>query len=229
MVKVQTNDFSGEVDNIIYPHPSYKIASGPSPISVMDKKEFKVIVVGNSGVGKSCLVHHLTENKFDVNTPATVGVDFRVCPVTLGDQRVVKMQLWDTVGQERFRAINSQFYRGAHGAFIVYDVTDKDSFDNLPYWFNDIKSFGDGGPSIRLLIGNKCDLRNRRVTLEAAKRFAKQLDVPMFETSAKNATNIKGALIWMAHELSKAPTIPVDAIVDLESTTVPPNPEKKCC
>ena len=99
---------------------------------------FKLLLIGNSGVGKSCILMRYADNSFTENFFNTIGVDFKIKTITLNDQ-VIKMQIWDTAGQDRFRTLTSSYYRGAHGIIIVYDVTNKDSFDNVRQWMQEIE------------------------------------------------------------------------------------------
>ncbi|ETO13661.1 Rab1/RabD-family small GTPase, partial [Reticulomyxa filosa] len=113
----------------------------------------------------------------------------------------IKLQIWDTAGQERFRTITSSYYRGAHGIIIVYDITDKESFDNVRQWLFEIDRYASESVC-KLLVGNKADLKNKRaVEYETAKAFADELNIPFLETSAKNATNVEQAFLTMAAQI----------------------------
>jgi Ras-related protein Rab-1A len=114
---------------------------------------FKLLLIGNSGVGKSCILMRYADNSFTENFFNTIGVDFKIKTINLNDQ-VIKMQIWDTAGQDRFRTLTSSYYRGAHGIIIVYDVTNKDSFDNVRQWMQEIEKFASENVN-KLLVGNK--------------------------------------------------------------------------
>jgi Ras-related protein Rab-1A len=161
---------------------------------------FKLLLIGNSGVGKSCILMRYADNSFTENFFNTIGVDFKIKTITLNDQ-VVKMQIWDTAGQDRFRTLTSSYYRGAHGIIIVYDVTNKDSFDNVKQWMQEIEKFASENVN-KLLVGNKSDLEEqRKVTYDEGVELSKKFDIPFLEVSAKNALNVEDTFITMASEI----------------------------
>jgi len=161
---------------------------------------FKLLLIGDSGVGKSCLLLRFTDDTYTESYISTIGVDFKIRTIEL-DGKKIKLQIWDTAGQERFRTITSSYYRGAHGIIVVYDVTDMESFNNVKQWLNEIDRYACENVN-KLLVGNKCDLvQKKAVQFEAAKAFADQLDIPFLETSAKNATNVEKAFLTMAAEI----------------------------
>eukprot|EP01083_Nonionella_stella_P109907 321089_1 len=121
---------------------------------------FKLVLIGDSGVGKSCLLLRFADDSFTDSYISTIGVDFRFRTVNI-DMKTVKLQIWDTAGQERFRTITSAYYRGAHGIIIVYDITDKESFDNIREWLFEVSRFAADDVSM-LLVGNKSDLSEKR-------------------------------------------------------------------
>eukprot|EP00887_Chlorella_sp_A99_P006405 scaffold3.g6405.t1 len=162
---------------------------------------FKLLLIGDSGVGKSCLLLRFADDTYTESYISTIGVDFKIRTVEL-DGKVIKLQIWDTAGQERFRTITSSYYRGAHGIIVVFDVTDQDSFNNVKQWLNEIdrRAHGYANENVnKLLVGNKVDLTSKRVVDSAtAKAFADEIGIPYIETSAKNATN---AFMAMAAEI----------------------------
>eukprot|EP01121_Diplochlamys_sp_Union-15-3_P012535 TRINITY_DN3768_c0_g1_i2.p1 TRINITY_DN3768_c0_g1~~TRINITY_DN3768_c0_g1_i2.p1 ORF type:complete len:205 (+),score=34.71 TRINITY_DN3768_c0_g1_i2:28-642(+) len=159
---------------------------------------FKVLLVGESGVGKTCLLTRYADDKFDPVYLSTIGVDFRFRMLDLGDTKL-KLQIWDTAGQERFRNITTSYYRGAHGVFLVYDVTDQRSFDKLPYWIDEIKHHCQ--PNIKvIIIGNKSDMASRAVSSGMGQSFAEKMGVKFLETSAKEASNVQEAFTEMAKQ-----------------------------
>ncbi|KAK4394504.1 Ras-related protein RABD1 [Sesamum angolense] len=133
---------------------------------------------------------------------STIGVDFKIRTVEL-DGKTIKLQIWDTAGRERFRTINSSYYRGAHGIIIVYDVTEMESFNNVKQWLNEIDRYANDSVC-KLLVGNKCDLvESKVVDTQTAKAFADELGIPFLETSAKDAINVDQAFLTMAGEIKK--------------------------
>jgi len=163
---------------------------------------FKLLLIGDSGVGKSCLLLRFADDSYVESYISTIGVDFKIRTVEQ-DAKTIKLQIWDTAGQERFRTITSSYYRGAHGIIIVYDVTDQQSFENVKQWLNEIDRYASDSV-VKLLVGNKCDLSsNRVVSFEAGKAFADEIGVPFLETSAKNATNVEDAFMTMSAEIKK--------------------------
>eukprot|EP01117_Protostelium_nocturnum_P019122 TRINITY_DN819_c0_g1_i2.p1 TRINITY_DN819_c0_g1~~TRINITY_DN819_c0_g1_i2.p1 ORF type:complete len:194 (+),score=64.11 TRINITY_DN819_c0_g1_i2:194-775(+) len=153
---------------------------------------FKLLLIGDSGVGKSCILLRFADNAFTDNFISTIGVDFKIKTIDIEGKKV-KMQIWDTAGQERFQTITTSYYRGAHGLIIVFDVTNKVSFDNIKKWLDDIERHA--SPSIvKCLVGNKCDLENKRVIdYSTAKQLADSLNISYMETSAKESINISQA------------------------------------
>jgi len=161
---------------------------------------FKLLLIGDSGVGKSCLLLRFADDTYTDSYISTIGVDFKIRTVDL-DTKTIKLQIWDTAGQERFRTITSSYYRGAHGIIIVYDITDKESFDNVRQWLFEIDRYASENVC-KLLVGNKSDLTNKRaVEYEQAKTFADELNIPFLETSAKNAANVEQAFLTMAAQI----------------------------
>ncbi|CAA3018782.1 ras-related RABD2a-like [Olea europaea subsp. europaea] len=161
---------------------------------------FKLLLIGDSGVGKSCLLLRFADDSYLDSYISTIGVDFKIRTVEQ-DGKTIKLQIWDTAGQERFRTITSSYYRGAHGIIIVYDVTDQESFNNVKQWLNEIDRYASENVN-KLLVGNKCDLaENRAVPYETAKAFADEIGIPFMETSAKNATNVEQAFMAMSADI----------------------------
>lgn len=141
------------------------------------------------------------------------GVDFKIRTIDL-DGKTIKLQIWDTAGQERFRTITSSYYRGAHGIIVVYDVTDKETFDHVKQWLNEIERYASAEVQ-KLLVGNKCDLVSKRdVQFEVAKAFADKLEIPFLETSAKAATGVENAFILMAQEIKNTIAVQTTATND---------------
>lgn len=150
---------------------------------------FKIIIIGDTSVGKTGLLNRYLHNDFSDNTKATVGVDFGAKKLVYNDCKI-KLQIWDTAGQERYRSITNAYYKGAKGAIIVYDISKRSSFENVERWISEIKSLGDPN-LLLLLIGNKSDLEEKReVSLDEGKQKAINLGIAFMETSAKNSTNV---------------------------------------
>eukprot|EP01060_Flectonema_neradi_P034104 TRINITY_DN588_c13_g1_i1.p1 TRINITY_DN588_c13_g1~~TRINITY_DN588_c13_g1_i1.p1 ORF type:complete len:205 (+),score=46.29 TRINITY_DN588_c13_g1_i1:96-710(+) len=163
---------------------------------------FKLLLIGDSGVGKSCLLLRFADDTYTEAYISTIGVDFKIRTIEL-DGKTIKLQIWDTAGQERFRTITSSYYRGAHGIIIVYDVTDKETFDNVKTWLKEIEKYATDNVS-KLLVGNKSDMVVRKhVDHSTAKEYADSLGIPFLETSAKNATNVEQAFITMSTEIKR--------------------------
>ncbi|GAA5828575.1 hypothetical protein JCM3770_006370 [Rhodotorula araucariae] len=161
---------------------------------------FKLLLIGDSGVGKSCLLLRFADDTYTESYISTIGVDFKIRTIEL-EGKTVKLQIWDTAGQERFRTITSSYYRGAHGIIVVYDVTDQDTFANVKQWLQEIDRYACDGVN-KLLVGNKSDLAQKKVVDYAvAKEFADQIGVSLLETSAKNATNVEQAFLTMAKQI----------------------------
>ncbi|XP_070558676.1 ras-related protein Rab-43-like [Ptychodera flava] len=164
---------------------------------------FKIVLIGDAGVGKTCVVQRFKSGTFLEKQHSTIGVDFTMKTLHIDGKRV-KLQVWDTAGQERFRTITQSYYRSANGVIIAYDITKKETFNNVPRWMEDVKKYA-GGNVIQMLIGNKCDLTElREVHFSDAKALATHhAMLDCFETSAKDASNVDEAFLKMARELKK--------------------------
>ncbi|KAL7089068.1 hypothetical protein ACP275_13G165500 [Erythranthe tilingii] len=153
---------------------------------------FKVVLIGDSGVGKSNLLSRFTKNEFSQQSKSTIGVEFATRSIQV-DDKVVKAQIWDTAGQERYRAITSAYYRGAVGALLVYDVTRHVTFENVERWLKELRAHTDNNIVI-MLVGNKSDLRHlRAIPTQDAKEFAEKENTFFMETSALEAMNVENA------------------------------------
>ena len=163
---------------------------------------FKIVVIGDSGVGKSSICSRFANGVFDDRFVTTIGVDFEICTINL-DADTAKLQIWDTAGQERFKSITSSYYRGAQGIIIVFDVTSWESFRNVKTWLEEVdERIGDG--CIKLILGNKSDQQcKREISFDVAKNYADNLGIPYLETSAKNSTNVEQAFVNLAMEIKR--------------------------
>ncbi|KAJ3693187.1 hypothetical protein LUZ60_008667 [Juncus effusus] len=161
---------------------------------------FKVVMVGDSAVGKSQLLARFVRNEFSLESKATIGVEFQTKTLMI-DHKNVKAQIWDTAGQERYRAVTSAYYRGAVGAMLVYDISNPHSFSHIPHWLAELRSNADKNITI-ILIGNKSDLNSLRgVQTEDAKRFAVEENLFFMETSALETTNVESAFLTVVSEI----------------------------
>lgn len=163
---------------------------------------FKVVLIGDSAVGKSQILSRFARDEFSLDSKATIGVEFQTRTVVI-DHKSVKAQIWDTAGQERYRAVTSAYYRGAVGAMLVYDITKRQTFDHVPRWLEELRNHADNNIVI-MLVGNKCDLDNlRAVPTEDAKEFAQKEGLFFLETSALEATNVETAFLTVLTEIFK--------------------------
>jgi len=184
---------------------------------------FKILLIGDSGVGKSCLLLRFADDSWTETHISTIGVDFKIKTLEI-DGKTVKLQIWDTAGQERFRTITSSYYRGAQGIILVYDCTDKESFNNVKQWMGEIDRYACENVN-KLLVGNKCDLTDEKtVDTNTAKEFADSYDIPFIETSAKTAHNVEKCFVQIAtaikNRMSASPA-------NKTTTTVPVGKESK--
>jgi Ras-related protein Rab-35 len=193
---------------------------------------FKLLIIGDSGVGKSSLLLRFADNVFSGTYITTIGVDFKIRTIDVNGERV-KLQIWDTAGQERFRTITSTYYRGTHGVLVVYDVTSGESFANVQRWLHEIDQNCD--VVNRILVGNKDDDPDRKVVLTVdAQRFAERMQIQLFETSAKENKNVEEmfrAITKLALDTKKQQQR--DAQKSNENTiqlgTSKTSKKKKCC
>mmetsp|Transcript_62991 Transcript_62991/g.165208 ORF Transcript_62991/g.165208 Transcript_62991/m.165208 type:complete len:209 (-) Transcript_62991:244-870(-) len=172
---------------------------------------FKVLVIGDSGVGKTALTLRFADDTYSGSYTATIGVDFKIKTIEVEGKRC-KLQIWETAGQERFRTIAASYYRRAMGFIVAYDVTDRESFRHVKQWLEEIQKCGDEGVQ-KILVGNKCDLSTKKVvSYDEGKELADTLGIRFLETSAKNTHNVDEVFATMAKELkdkavSSAPTV----------------------
>ena len=163
---------------------------------------FKILTIGESGVGKTCVLRRFVENKFLKNHLATIGIDFKTKTLNINNQEI-KLKIWDTAGQERFRNITTQYYKGADGIVLVYDVTDEASYEKIRDWMEQILANTQQEDIGLVLLGNKCDMEPRNVTEEMGKKMAEELKVSYFETSALNGIGIKEAFEQLTRDIMK--------------------------
>jgi Ras-related protein Rab-11A len=174
--------------------------------SSLSKFIFKIVLLGDSGVGKSNLVFRFTKNEFNKDSKSTIGVEFATKTVQIEDNKLVKAQIWDTAGQERYRSIASSYYRGAVGALLVYDVTDRNSFNHVPMWLKEVEENAEKDCLI-MLVGNKTDLTEQRtVFVRDGRSFARKNGLAFIETSALDATGVDTAFQRILQEIYKTQT-----------------------
>ena len=163
---------------------------------------FKVVLIGDMKVGKTNIVSRYIKNEFNKDSMSTIGVEFGSKELVIEGHNV-KVQIWDTAGQEKYKSITNAYYKGAKGAFVVYDITNKNSFENADNWLNNLRASADKKCSI-ILIGNKSDLENKReVSIEQGEEKAKNSEIAFMETSALSGDNIDKAFEMMINEAYK--------------------------
>ena len=160
---------------------------------------FKLLIIGESGVGKTCLLLRFTDDSFTANHLTTIGIDFKIKIINL-ENKLIKLQIWDTAGQERFRTITKTYYKGAHGIILTYDVTDQNSFKNIRNWIKQIEANAQTSVK-KVLVGNKCDKPDRVVTEEEGKKLADDYNMSFFETSAKTNQNVTEVFTYLTKEI----------------------------
>jgi len=178
--------------------------SNPKKPSYMETPDFlfKIVIIGNSAVGKSSLLRTFSENHWDQVFTPTIGVDFKIKTFHIGGKSV-KLQIWDTAGQERFKSICRSYYKGSHGIIFVYDITDRESFREVENWMEDVDRIAGRG-MVKILIGNKCDMeKERQVSYADGNKLAEDLGMKFIETSAKTAYNVVESFKTIATEMKE--------------------------
>ena len=198
---------------------------------------FKLIIVGDTNVGKTNIMSKYIKDQFNITSKSTIGVEFGTKILKI-DNKKVKAQIWDTAGQERYKSITSAYYKGAKGAFIVYDITNKSTFESVDKWIKDLNSYGDKNLTM-LLIGNKSDLEDKRIiNKEEGEEKAKSFELGFIETSAYNGDNIDQAFDIMLKEVLKRYIVENDVNNDefeggtgnnIELVKKNETKKKKCC
>ncbi|ORX89607.1 hypothetical protein K493DRAFT_149236, partial [Basidiobolus meristosporus CBS 931.73] len=162
----------------------------------------KLLLIGDSGVGKSCLLLRFCDDSFTPSFITTIGIDFKIRTIDLDGKRI-KLQIWDTAGQERFRTITTAYYRGAMGIIVVFDVTDERSFNNVHNWIKNVEQHANKGVS-KILIGNKCDMEDKKVVMQQqGSDLADGYGIQYIEASAKSKAGVEEAFFSLAREIKK--------------------------
>ncbi|EAY11403.1 GTP-binding protein YPTM1, putative [Trichomonas vaginalis G3] len=192
---------------------------------------YKILIIGDSAVGKSSILLQFSDQTFSDNYVSTIGVDFKIRTLDV-DGKQVKLQIWDTAGQERFQSIVSNYYHGSHAIALVYDITDRKSFENLRKWVSDVDRLANK-QVCRIIVGNKTDLSDKRaVRRDEGQAFADSLGVPFIETSAKTANNIQQLFIQMCQAVSRKFGLQSPRDQELDQWTLRPGQsvgKKGCC
>ena len=173
----------------------------------MSKEEFdflfKVVLIGDTGVGKSNLLSRFTRDEFSYDSKTTIGVEFATKNIPVDGNKVVKAQIWDTAGQERYRAITSAYYRGAVGALLVYDISRSSTFENVERWLKELRDHADSNIVI-MLVGNKSDLSHKRqVETDTALAYATENKLAFIETSAMEKVGVDDGFTRIVAEIYK--------------------------
>ena len=185
---------------------------------------YKVLLLGDSTVGKTCFLMRYTDNTFQEIHMSTIGLDYRLKSMTLKSGKNVKVQIWDTAGQDRFRAITKNYYKGAHGIILIYDVTNQLSFDNVSNWINQIKEEASDKVTI-FLVGNKIDdVENRKIQTESGKNLAENFQLQFYETSAKTGENVEKTFQALVEKIDE-----ISLINTRGGKLTPVNGKKKGC
>ncbi|XP_067929284.1 ras-related protein Rab-18A-like [Watersipora subatra] len=164
----------------------------------------KILIIGESNVGKSSLLLRFTDDRFDPEQAATIGVDFKVKTLSV-DSNNVKLAIWDTAGQERFRTLTPSYYRGAQGVILVYDVCNKETFDRLEAWLNELDTYATKHEIVKMLVGNKIDQGNHSVSKEEGLRFARKHRMLFIEASAKTREGVETAFEELVEKILQTP------------------------
>ena len=189
---------------------------------------FKVLVIGDSGVGKSCIMVRFTEDEFNESFISTIGIDFKVKTIDVNGV-TVKLQIWDTAGQERFHTITAHYFRGAMGVMLVYDVCDSSSFINIKKWMRSIQK-DEGFNGQIMILGNKCDRKDRVISKGRGEVIANEYGVRYMETSAKENINIDESFMAISKMiLDKIQNNKEETELNLETASGNKSLRQKCC
>ena len=188
---------------------------------------YKILILGDPAVGKSCFLARYVENTFENVYMSTAGMDYKYKDVELGDGKLIKLQIWDTAGQERYRTLTTNLYKGAVGIVLIYDITNKKTFDNVRSWITSIEE-ETSKKIILILVGNKADLKDeRKVQKEEGEDIAKEFNLPFFESSAQSGLNVKSVFETLAKLIVEKKA--QSANQGQKLTNIKKVEKKKCC
>ncbi|XP_054152902.1 ras-related protein Rab-10-like [Oppia nitens] len=192
---------------------------------------FKLLLIGDSGVGKTCILFRFSDDAFNTTFISTIGIDFKIKTIELRGKRI-KLQIWDTAGQERFHTITTSYYRGAMGIMLVYDITNPKSFDNIAKWLRNIDEHANEDVE-KMILGNKCDMEDKRViSRERGETIAREHSIRFLETSAKANINIDRAFLELAEAILNKQTAGQNPSENTDKVNVSRQDVKvgsKCC
>jgi len=192
--------------------------------------KYRIMVLGESKVGKTSLIKRYTKDQFGGIYLTTVGMDFQDKIIDIEDKKI-RLQIWDTAGQERFRNVTKSYFQSSDGFVLVYEIIDSQSLENLKFWIEQIKINGKENPNL-ILVGNKCDLVNeRKVSNEEGENFAKKYNIKFFEASAKDGTNVNELFFYLGKTIyqDNLSKVKEEKTLKLGSTTGRQKEKKKCC
>ena len=190
---------------------------------------FKLLIIGEATVGKTCLLLRYADDSFTQNHITTIGIDFKTKFITINNS-VIKLQIWDTAGQERFRTITKSYYKDANGIILTYDISNSDSLKNIQNWMKLIEQNAEDGVC-KILVGNKCDLENRVIQKEEGEKIAQDFGMKFFETSAKSDINVDEAfncLVSMILEKNQKKSLNSNIVIDKEKHKKKKKKKFKC-
>ncbi|XP_065896721.1 ras-related protein Rab-18-B-like [Dysidea avara] len=170
----------------------------------METVSLKILIIGDSGTGKSSLLLRFVNDTFDPEQSATIGVDFKVKSMAIAGKRL-KLSIWDTAGQERFRTLTPSYYRGAQGVILVYDVTERDTFNSLEMWLTELDTYATKKDLVKMLVGNKIDKSGRDVERQEGMQFARRNSMLFIESSAKTRDGVQEAFEELVHKILQTP------------------------
>ena len=190
---------------------------------------FKLLIIGEATVGKTCLLLRYADDSFTQNHITTIGIDFKTKFININNS-VIKLQIWDTAGQERFRTITKSYYKDANGIILTYDISNSDSLKNIQNWMKLIEQNAEDGVC-KILVGNKCDLENRVIQKEEGEKIAQDFGMKFFETSAKSDINVDEAfncLVSMILEKNQKNSLNSNIVIDKEKHKKKKKKKFKC-